>query len=400
MLETLNDSMRLAIVLGLVPALVGCGCSRDADAADTPGPGTVTDVDTPGDTDTGAMPSDAVAAPDTATETDTAAETDTATADTTPAPMPERCDAWAPVQVRGTLGADKLDELSGLAASRRLPGVLWTHNDSGEKTARIFALGTDASLRATLVLDTIDPDDWEDIAMGRCSDASTTLDCIYVADTGDNKHERSEVAVVRVVEPDALPPMRDDGRAPRKSRVDTGVTSFRVRFPSRPDLSGAERKLAEHPDIEAMVVLPDRRVVFFDKREDGTSVVFRAALQAGALVTAESLGSLNLADGALKKGPSLRATAADLDLAGTTLLLRTYFRVYVLDVGGALAAPPDAAGPLLAAASAAKSSIPHGFDTQGESIAFDPAGGFWHVSEGKAQPLHFVGCASAPPPAP
>ncbi len=395
MLETLNDSMRLAIVLGLVPALVGCGCSRNADAADTPGPGTVTDLATPGGTDTIAAPTDVVAAPDTTTTTDAAAG-----ADVTPAPPPERCDAWAPVQVRGTLGADKLDELSGLAASRRLPGVLWTHNDSGEKTARIFALGTDASLRATLVLDGVDPEDWEDIAMGRCSDASTTLDCIYVADTGDNKHERSEVAVVRVVEPDVLPPMRDDGRAPRKSRVDTGVTSFRVRFPARPDLSGEARTLAEHPDIEAMVVLPDRRVVFFDKREDGTSVVYRAAPQAGALVTAESLGSLNLADGALKKGPSLRTTAADLDLAGTTLLLRTYFRVYVLDVGGALTAAPDAAGPLLAAASAAKSSIAHGFDTQGESVAFDPAGGFWHVSEGKAQPLHFVGCASAPPPAP
>src|ERR1700709_2495176 len=40
----------------------------------------------------------------------------------------------------------RMDELSGLVVSRRQPGILYVHNDSGD-SSRFFAIGTDGSLK-------------------------------------------------------------------------------------------------------------------------------------------------------------------------------------------------------------------------------------------------------------
>ncbi|MCB9738636.1 MAG: hypothetical protein H6747_05150 [Deltaproteobacteria bacterium] len=367
----------IAAVCAGAAMLWGCGCNR------TEAPATSVDTGSTQGVDNAGQVAETVASQDTTAGSDAAVAL----------PTSPTCTAWALPEQRGTLQDDKLDELSGLVVSRRHPGVLWTHNDSGEKKARLFAINGAGKLLATFVLPGIDPEDWEDIALGPCSDASPGLDCIYVADTGDNGHARDELTILRVREPESLPPLRADGSAPRKTRVEAEVATFQVRFPSRPDLDGDARKLAEHPNIEAMVVLPDRRVLLFDKRDDGTTTVFRVTLQAGAVAVAERLGSLALADGGLKKGPSLRTTAADTDPTGRFLLLRTYFRVFLLDSAGALLGDVAAADAWLQQAGKQKVSIAHGFDTQGETIAFDPGGGFWHVSEGKAQPIFFVGCS-------
>src|SRR5881394_1013410 len=45
----------------------------------------------------------------------------------------------------GRVTDGSVTEASGLAASRRNPGVLWTHNDAGS-TPRLFALSTNGTL--------------------------------------------------------------------------------------------------------------------------------------------------------------------------------------------------------------------------------------------------------------
>ncbi len=297
----------------------------------------------------------------------------------------ESCLSWAAPVEKGPLGALDLSEASGLVASRRLPGVLWSHNDSGEEVGRVFALGSDGAHRATVSLSSLQPDDVEDIALGPCAPPAATSDCLYLADTGDNGHKRKTVEIFQVREPDALP-------AAGGVIEGVGVQVHRLRYPKHPGLQGAAEALAEHPDVEAMVVLADGRVVLFDKRDDGTSAVYRAPLTGDTVAIAEALGTLDLRDGALKQGPSLRTTAADLSGDGRRLLIRTYFRVFEFDVDGVLAAPALEVSAALPALSAAKRSVAHGFDTQGEAIAYDPAGGFWHVSEGVGSSLFFVGC--------
>jgi hypothetical protein len=66
--------------------------------------------------------------------------------------------------VTGTVQTDEASELSGLAASRSRPRVLWTHNDSGDRP-RVFALRPDGSLLADLGVPGAEAVDWEDIAI-------------------------------------------------------------------------------------------------------------------------------------------------------------------------------------------------------------------------------------------
>src|SRR4051812_34201862 len=50
-------------------------------------------------------------------------------------------------------------ETSGLAASQRTAGLLWTHNDSGGEPV-LFALNTDGTLRGSVQLQGVVNRDW------------------------------------------------------------------------------------------------------------------------------------------------------------------------------------------------------------------------------------------------
>jgi len=83
----------------------------------------------------------------------------------------------------GTVADSSLTELSGLAASRHHPGVLWAHNDSGH-AAVLFALGLDGANRGEFPLVGIAETDTEDIAL--------VDGTVYLADIGDNDQRRAE----------------------------------------------------------------------------------------------------------------------------------------------------------------------------------------------------------------
>jgi hypothetical protein len=96
-----------------------------------------------------------------------------------PAPMPE------------------VPESSGLAVSRRHPGLLWTHNDSGSDSV-LFAVDAAGDVHARVRL-AAGSHDWEDISAARCPPD----DCLYIADIGDNRRSRRRVQIYRVPEPAA-----------------------------------------------------------------------------------------------------------------------------------------------------------------------------------------------------
>jgi hypothetical protein len=94
----------------------------------------------------------------------------------------------------------RIVESSGMALSRRHPGVLWTHNDSGDR-ARLFAVGADGRTRAVLTLAGVAARDWEALAAGRDDRGRPAL---FVGDIGDNNGVWPDVSVYRVAEPAAL----------------------------------------------------------------------------------------------------------------------------------------------------------------------------------------------------
>src|SRR5262245_318230 len=101
---------------------------------------------------------------------------------------------------------DELRESSGLAISRTQPGVLWSHDDSGDGP-NLYAIDMSARLLAEFKLEGADARDWEDISAGPCpavmapQTAGARSECLYVADTGDNNQVRPDVAIYIVVEP-------------------------------------------------------------------------------------------------------------------------------------------------------------------------------------------------------
>lgn len=87
-------------------------------------------------------------------------------------------------------------EPSGLVASRRHPGVFWTHNDSGDD-ARLFATRRDGRLVGNYFVENATAIDWEDIAIDEAHN-------LYVGDIGNNLSDRQDLAIYRIPEPSKL----------------------------------------------------------------------------------------------------------------------------------------------------------------------------------------------------
>ena len=89
-----------------------------------------------------------------------------------------------------------LREASGVALSRRTPGLLWSHNDSGQP----LLYGVDAatgSVRGRVRVTGAMVEDWEDVSVAACPGGS----CLYIADIGDNRLARRSVSIYRIPEP-------------------------------------------------------------------------------------------------------------------------------------------------------------------------------------------------------
>jgi hypothetical protein len=244
-------------------------------------------------------------------------------------------------------------ELSGVVVSRRQPGVLFTHNDSGA-AARIFALRADGRLIGSIRVAGAVNVDWEDIALGPGRDGRTAL---YIGDIGDNARKRAGVDVYRVPEPDVR------GGAPAATAP---AERLGLRYPEGPR------------DAEALLVDPRGGDLYLvTKRLDGRSEVFRARapLPFGGTATLERVGALRL-------GLAAAVTGGDVSAAGDVIVLRTYGSVFAWSrragesVARAMAPTPCRAPAHVVA------------ERQGEAIGLLPDGrGFVTLSEGERSPI-------------
>jgi hypothetical protein len=284
------------------------------------------------------------------------------------------CTAWDQVEVMGPLPS-ALDELSGLVASRAMPGVLYTHNDSGD-VPRFFALSFFGQELAELRLVGAEAIDWEDIALGPCTADGVT--CVFLGDIGDNLKQRTSYTVYRVREPDL--------RALVSSSNLTEPLDLQVQYEALPFVyPGSMRHNAEtllaHPRTGDLYVIT--------KETTGTqSEVFKfpRPFTPGQQVTLIDLGPLGLP--AVGDSP---LTGGDIHPCGDALLLRLYNR------NVELRAAPDAG--FETAFSAAPNEVPTAIDEpQGEAIAWGSDGqSYFTASEHTAQMLHRVRCLPRAP---
>jgi hypothetical protein len=293
------------------------------------------------------------------------------TATTTPAPyvLPARplCQsAFAGVpEVRGHLQDDRLVEVSGVVASPSTPDLLWVHNDSGD-AATLYSIGQDGRARGRVQMP-FEAHDLEDIAVASCPDR--TGPCLYLADTGNNAHDRTDAVVVIVREP-VLPAagvFADDATATIVGRIDASVAAG----------------LPAGIDVEAMVALPDGSAVFLiEKIDDDRARVFarRAPYDDdGRFVV---VGTIRTESPSVEYGRMI--TAADMHPSGRALLVRTYTGVFETRVD-AIAAWFELGDVLLNTLTFGPLSEP-----QGEAIAYDEGGHIITISEARDRPASDV----------
>ena len=92
------------------------------------------------------------------------------------------CHAFEGPTELGRIDDPGLTELSGLAASRRHPGLFYAHNDSGD-VARVYVLDASGSVVGRIALTGAAHVDYEDIAVGPSPDGEPW---VHVGDVGDN----------------------------------------------------------------------------------------------------------------------------------------------------------------------------------------------------------------------
>jgi hypothetical protein len=258
---------------------------------------------------------------------------------------------WPRAQITGTITDLRLDELSGLAQASQ-PDTFWTHNDSGD-APMLFRV--DASLQildAVRVRDVL-AYDVEDIARGPCAPDDPTP-CLYVADVGDNRHQRPHVHIWLLREADPA----------------AALAVWHVAYPDGPR------------DAEALIVDPaDATPYILDKRRDGRSQVWRVP-RAGTNDAPATLAPVARLPDALAQQPSVSGrlvTAADVSPDGRCVAVRTYLDVWTL------CAPPGQ--PLLNAFQAAADVMRPPAMLQSEALAWGADGALWITGEHVLTPL-------------
>lgn len=226
-----------------------------------------------------------------------------------PAETPSRQDGgWemippTAIHQSGTMAHPRLAEASAAAVSRQLPGLLWTLNDSGN-SPDLFLVDTTGALRATLPIAGATNTDWEELALGPCPAGR----CLYIADTGDNLEQRSEVTLYRLTEPTLT--AATSGDLPPRS-----AEALSFRYPDGPH------------DVEAMAITPIGDALLITKGRSGGVLLFRLPASAwgkgGTL--AERVDSLPITPNA---GMGRQVTGMALSPDGLRLMVRTYRDLY------------------------------------------------------------------------
>ncbi|MGH9190739.1 MAG: hypothetical protein ACRD0Q_12060 [Acidimicrobiales bacterium] len=248
-----------------------------------------------------------------------------------------------------------IDENSGLAASRRVPGLVWAHNDSGD-VPLLYCVDRAGRSCGVWSVTAAKARDWEDMAAGPGPVAGERY--LYMGDIGDNRGDQPAVTIYRVPEPVANP---GDGSSKARPRRTAPAEAIRLRYEDGPH------------DAEALFVHPATGDVYVVAKGIGAAAVYKAG------------GGVLRRVGTVALGAGEWVTGGDISPDGRRVALCTYFGGYELtlpagsdsvfdDVWGALAVPVDL-----------------GDRAQGESVAYGLDGrSLVASSEGSPAPLYEV----------
>jgi hypothetical protein len=236
----------------------------------------------------------------------------------------------------------KLEEASGLAASSNNPGLLWTHNDSGNR-AEIFLIDEKLDIKLTCTLDKILNRDWEDIAVGPGPEPGKNY--VYVADIGDNMAIFPYKMIYRFEEP----------------KLSKGMTELTIKEFDRVVFQVDVKK-----DTESLMIDPRTKNLYVVSKREKPVYVYELKFPYSTTdtLTAQKIGSI----------PFGQVVAADFSADGKEVLMKNYNNVFYWKLDGKES--------LEAALKRNPAVVNYVEEPQGESVTFARDGsGFYTVSE-------------------
>lgn len=272
----------------------------------------------------------------------------------------------------GEVDSDPIGEASGLVASRRNPGVLWTHNDSGGSN-RVFAIDSQGRYLGAFALEgAVAGDcksfrcvdgalDYEDIAVGPGPNSGDSY--LYVGDIGSGRGTRKTIEVHRVIEPEIDAEGRKD-QSDALSNVDTITLEYPGQF----------------QDSETLMVDPwNGDIYIVTKDRDEKNRVYRAVAPHALdeTVVLEFMGKMGWEE----------AVGGDILFNGLEVIMKKKKTVYIysrsegMELWEAIVTPAEGI------------SLRYREEPQGESVAFASNGtGYYTLSESvgaRTVPLYF-----------
>jgi hypothetical protein len=198
----------------------------------------------------------------------------------------------------GVLEGTQMREASGLVASINNPGMLWTHNDSGN-AAEIFLIDGTGKLKCTIHFPGLKNRDWEEIAIGAGPDPAKSY--LYIGEIGDNNAVYEYKFIYRIEEPVITGSIKDS------SLTNVDKIEFRLSDGAR--------------DTEAMTIDPVTKDIFiFSKRERKVNLYkLSGTVSTTVVMTAERV---------LEGLPFTWIVAADISEDGSEILVKNYDNVF------------------------------------------------------------------------
>jgi hypothetical protein len=259
---------------------------------------------------------------------------------------------FAPALKTGTVETPLVKEASGILASRKNPGVLWVHNDSGD-APRLYAFNAEGKLLGTCTITGAQARDWEDIAAGPGPEPNQSY--LYVGDIGDNDARYPSVRIYRVPEPN-VEPAKLLGQI-RSAPADT----IELTYPDGPR------------DAETLLVDPLTRDIYLVAKRELFCKVYRAAYPQSTTKPTPLTRVALL--------PWSMATGGDVSPDGRYVIVRGYFNASLWT--------RPAGEPLWKAFTGPRVDLPLAHEPQGEAISFDAKGrGYFTISEKDNSPIY------------
>ena len=212
-------------------------------------------------------------------------------------------DGFNDAQDSGTIENKQINEASGIVASYRNKGLIWTHNDSGDKN-RLFAMDANGKGTREFYLEGASNRDWEAISMANFPEGSF----IYVGDIGDNNNEFPTSTIYRVPEPEIT------GSTPQSNTLQN-VQKITYKY-----TDGAR-------DAEAFLIDQSSKDIFIVSKRESSKRLYRLPFPQSynQTMTAEFVQELTFSAGA---GTPLYIVDGNVSIDNKEIIIKNYLQIF------------------------------------------------------------------------